>query len=115
LLNSGFLVIYTGAQPSLDGALAGVLLAQLSFSATAFPAAIASGGVVTATANPITPATAASTGTAGYFAVLASNGTTIVATGSVGTSGADLNLSTLSLQAGQTVSCSSFQISEPQS
>ena len=37
---------------------------------------------------------------------------TVVATGSVGTSGADLNLSTLSITAGQTVSCSSYLITE---
>lgn len=112
LLNSGFLQIFTGAQPALNGALTGTLLASLTFSATAFPAATASAGTVTATANAITSASAAATGTAGYFALLKSDGTTVVATGSVGTSGADLNLSTLSITAGQTVSCSSFLITE---
>jgi len=112
LLNSGFLSIYSGSQPALNGSLTGTLLAQLSFSATAFPSATASAGTVTATANAISPASAAATGTAGYFALLKSDNTTIVATGGVGTSGSDLNLSTLSIQAGQTVSCSSFLITE---
>jgi hypothetical protein len=114
LLNSGYLNIYTGAQPALDGALTGTLLASLTFSATAFPTATASGGTVTATANNIGNAIAANTGTAGYFALLESNGSTVVATGGVGLSASDLNLSTLSITAGQTVSCSSFLITESQ-
>lgn len=110
LCNSGFIKIYTGAQPALNGAVTGTLLASLTFSATAFPAATASGGTVTATANAITSGTAGNTGTAGYFALLKSDGTTIVATGSVGTSGADLNLNTLTITSGNTVSCSSFLV-----
>jgi hypothetical protein len=115
LLNSGFLNIYTGSQPALNGSITGTLLASLTFSATAFPSATASAGTVTATANSIGNAIAASTGTAGYFALLASNDSTVVATGSVGLSGADLNLSTLSITAGQTVSCSSFLITMAES
>ena len=109
-LNSGFLRIYTGSQPAVNGAITGTQLASLTFSATAFPAATASGGVVTATANSITSGTAGNTGTAGYFALLQSNGTTIVATGLCGTSGSDLNLNTLSITSGNTVACSSFLI-----
>ena len=112
LLNSGYLNIYTGSQPALNGSITGTLLASLTFSGTAFPGATANAGTVTATANAITSAIAAATGTAGYHALLKSDASTVVATGSVGTSGADLNLSTLSIQAGQTVSCSSYAISE---
>ena len=114
LLNSGTLQIYTGSQPALNGSLTGTLLATLTFSATAFPTATASAGTVTATANAITSGIAANTGTAGYFA-LVSSGSSTVATGSVGTSGADLNLSTLSINAGQTVSCSSFLVTMAES
>lgn len=114
LLNSGFLNIYTGGQPALDGSLTGTLLVSLTFGATAFATATASAGTVTATANPIGNGFAANTGTAGYFALLASNGSTVVATGGVGLSASDLNLSTLSILAGQTVSCSSFLITEAQ-
>ena len=105
-LNSGFIKIFTGAQPSLNGALTGTLLATMTFGATAFGAS--SGG--TATANAITSGTAAATGTAGYFALEKSDGTTVVMTGSVGTSGADLNLNTTSVVSGAPVSCSSFTI-----
>lgn len=114
LLNSGFLELYTGGQPALDGAVTGTLLVTLTFNATAFPTATASAGTVTASANAITSGTAVATGTAGYFALLKSDNSTVVATGSVGTSGADLNLSTLSIVSGAVVTCSSFTITQAQ-
>lgn len=114
LLNSGFLELYTGGQPALNGSLTGTLLATLTFGSTAFGASSASGGIVTATANAITSGTAGNTGTAGYFAILKTDNSTVVATGSVGTSGADLNLSTLSIVSGSVVSCSSFSITQSQ-
>lgn len=110
LLNSGFIKIYSGAQPALNAAASGTLLATLTFSATAFPTSVAAGGTVTATANAITSGTAGNTAAAGYFALVKSDNSTIVATGSVGTSGADLNLNTLSITSGNTVSCSSFLV-----
>ena len=112
LANSGSLRIYTGAQPALNGAITGTLLATLPMSATAFGTPTASAGTVTATANAITSASAGNTGTAGYFAILKSDASTIVLTGSVGTSGADLNLSSTSISSGATVSCSSFTITQ---
>ena len=105
LLNSGTLKIYSGSQPALDVALTGTLLVTLTFAATAF--GNSSSG--TATANAITAGTAVATGTAAYFALAESGGST-VATGVCGTSGADLNLSTTSIVSGATVSCSSFTI-----
>ena len=106
LLNGGTIKIYTGSQPSEDAAISGVtLLATLTFSATAFGSS-ASG---TATAAAITSGTAAATGTAGFFALCESGGT-VVGTGVCGTSGQDLNLSTLSIVSGATVSCSAFTI-----
>jgi hypothetical protein len=114
LLNNGYLNIYTGGQPALDGGISGTLLVSLAFGSTAFASATASGGVVTATANAIANGTAGSTGTAGYFALLKSDDATVVATGSVGTSGADLNLSTTSIVSGAVVSCSSFTITQAQ-
>jgi hypothetical protein len=106
LLNTGKMEILSGAQPAADAALTGTLLATLTFGATAFGAS--SGGV--ATANAITAGTAAATNTAGYHALLESNGTTVVATGSVGTSGADLNFNSLSISAGASVSCSAYTV-----
>lgn len=110
LLNSGFIKIYTGSQPSVNGAVTGTLLATLTFGATAFAASTASGGVVTATANSITSGTAGNSGTAGYHALVKSDNTTVVATGSVGTSSADLVMNTLTITNGNTVACSSYLI-----
>ena len=114
LVNNGFLNIYTGGQPALDGGISGTLLVSLAFSATAFGTATAVGGTVTATANAISNGTASNTGTAGYFSLMQSDNATVVATGSVGTSGADLNLSTLAIVSGAVVSCSSFTITQAQ-
>ena len=114
LLNSGFIKIYTGAQPAVDGALTGVLLATLTFGATAFATATASGSGGTMNANAISSGTAANTGTAGYFVLQESNGTTNVATGACGTSGQELNLNTTSISAGDTVSCSAFSVTMAQ-
>lgn len=114
LLNSGFLKIYTGAQPSVNGVVTGTLLVTLTFSATAFATATAAGGVVTATANAITSGTAVATGTAGYFALVKSDNTTVVGTGTVGTSGCDLNLTTTSITSGQSIPVTSFTITMPE-
>jgi hypothetical protein len=117
LLNGGFLEIWSGSQPGdANQALTGTKLAKLALSATFAPTAVASGStgsrVVTATANAITSSAALATGTAGYFALLKSDDATVVAMGSVGTSGADLNLNTLSLVSGGTVAVTAFTITQ---
>jgi hypothetical protein len=120
LLNSGKLEIYTGTQPTDANTALGAqtLLSTLTFGSTAFVSpAVASGSagskIVTATANTITSDTsAAATGTAAWFRAFKSDGTTVVMDGSVGTSGADLNLNTLSIVTGATVSCTSFTITQ---
>lgn len=114
LLNSGFVAVYTGAQPALDGVLTGTQLAEATFGATAFGSATAAAGTVTATANAITSGTIANTGTAGYVAFLKSDNTTVAATGSVGTSGADLNLNTLSFVSGASFAVTAGTITQPQ-
>ena len=114
LLNNGYLKIYTGSQPALDGSLTGTLLVTLTLNATAFGTPTASGGIVTAAANAITSGTAGNTGTAGYFALLKSDNSTVVLTGTVGTSSADLIAPSTSITSGATISCSAFQISQPQ-
>ena len=109
-LNSGFLRIYDGTQPATaDTAVSTqVLLAELTFSATAAPAT--SNGLITF--NAITSDSSANaTGTPTWFRAVQSNGTTVVMDGSVGASGANLNLS--GLTGGQiiiagTVAVSSF-------
>lgn len=105
--SSGLLSVYTGTQPTNpDTALSGnTLLASLALSSTF--AAGASGGVLTA--STITSATAANTGTATWATLTTSAGTRIVDM-SVGTSGADLNLSTTSIVSGASVAVSSLTI-----
>lgn len=114
LANGGFLDIRAGAQPALDGSITGTLLAHLPLSATAFANASAAAGTVSAAANTITTENAAATGTAGYWALMASNGTTVIMTGSVGTATADLVLNTLSLVSGSPVAVSSLTVSQVQ-
>ncbi len=102
LANNGFLRIYDGTQAvNADTAVgAQVLLAELTFGATAFGAA--SSGV--ATANAITQDSSANaTGTASWFRVLKTDGTTVLFDGSVGTSGANLNLNSVAISAGAAV------------
>ena len=113
LLNNGFIEVYTGSQPSVDGSLSGTLLATMTFGATAFANATASGSGGSAAANTITGGTAGNSGTAGYFALVTS-GSATVGTGSVGTSGADLNFNTLSIVSGAVVACTAFTVTQAQ-
>lgn len=105
VLNSGSLRIYDGTQPTdADTALgAQVLLAQLPLNATAFAAAAAGSKA----ANAIGSATAAATGTATWGSLVTSGGVRLFDF-SVGSSGANLNLNTVSIVINATVSCSSF-------
>jgi hypothetical protein len=85
-----------------------VLLGTLTMSATPFPAA-ATG---TMAANTITQDSAAdASGTAAFFRILNSAGSTTYAQGSVGTSGADLNLNTTAIVLGGPISVTSLTIS----
>lgn len=115
-LNSGFVRIYSGTEPATaNTALSGnTLLAELTFSATAFPAATASGSDRIITANAITQDSAADAdGTATFFRALSSNGTTVVYQGTVGTSGQQLNLTATNIVSGGVVSVSSLTITLP--
>jgi hypothetical protein len=119
LCNGGTLKIYSGAQPTDANTAVGaqVLLAILTLNATAFAASVASGSagskVVTATANTITGDTSAdATGTAAWFRVLKSDGTTVVFDGSVGVSGYDLNVATTAFVAGADIEITAFTITQ---
>lgn len=70
--------------------------------------------IVTAIANAITSAAAVATGTALYFAFMKADALTPVLMGSVGTSGCDLNLNSVSLASGNLVAVSSFTINQPE-
>lgn len=104
--NNGYLRIYSGAQPATPNtAASGTLLAELRFGATAFPAPSSQ----LLTANAITQDSSAdATGTAGYYRCLKSDGTTALADGEVGTSGANMNLNSVAISAGAIVSITSF-------
>lgn len=106
---SGSLIrIYSGSRPATGGT-ATTLLAELSWSSTM--ASAASSGVLTGSAVT-SDSSADSTGTASWFRHVKSDGTTHVADGNCGTSGSDLNLTTLSIVATQPVSISSYVYTE---
>ncbi len=113
-LNSGFLRIYDGTQPTdADTALgAQVLLAELTLNATAFAAASAG----SKTAGAITADSSANaTGTATWASLVKSGGvraTDTVMDMSVGTSGANLNLNSVAISSGATVSVSSLTVTQ---
>lgn len=64
----------------------------------------------TITLGSVTSGTAVASSTATFFRIVKSDGTTVVMDGSVGTSGADLNLNSTSISSGQTVAISSGTI-----
>lgn len=100
--------IYNGTRPATGGT-ATTLLAELTCNATFAPAA--SGGVLTL--NAVTQDSSAdATGTATWFRLVKSDGTTHVMDGNVGTSGSDLNINTTSLVAGAAVQVTSFTITD---
>lgn len=106
LLDSGKLKIYSSTVPATaDTALgAQVLLGTLPLSATSAPGA--SNGVLTF--NAITDDSSAdATGTATFYRLTKSDDT-VVAQGSVGTSGENLNLNSVAIQIGATISVTSF-------
>lgn len=108
---SAILRIYSGTRPATGGT-ATTLLAQLTCNATFAPAA--SGGVLTL--NAITQDSAAdNTGTATWFRLLKSDGTTHIMDGSVGEagSGADLIVDEADIVAGGTVSVTSAVFTAP--
>lgn len=101
--------IDAGGAGSLEFQTSGdVEVATLPFGATAFGAASAG----TATANAVTSDTSATGGTAAKFVVKSGAADTIFS-GAVATSGSDINLSSLSIGSGDTVSLSSLTYSAP--
>lgn len=113
-LDGGFIDIYSGSQPATADTVitSQVKLASLALNATSAPAA--SGGV--ATFNAISSDTAAdATGTAAWFRAYRANHTTAVYDGSVGTSGANLNLNSVAIVLNGTVGVSAFTYTQAKS
>ena len=107
---SALLRIYDGTRPATGGT-ATTLLAQLTCNATAFAAA-ASSGVLTLNAIA-SSLSAAATGTATWFRIVKSDGTTHVLDGAVSTIAAgtgDMQLDSTSIVLGGTVAISTATI-----
>lgn len=99
--------IYAGSQPANANTAitTQTLLVPLVISGTF---GTDSNGTITLSA--VTNGTAVATGTASFFRIVKSDGTTVVMDGSVATSGADMNLNNTSIASGQTVSISAGTI-----
>lgn len=109
---SALIRIYSGTPPaSVAAALGGnTLLAELVANATFAPSA--SNGVLTL--NSIAnDAAADATGTATFFRIYRSDGSTCVLQGTVGTSEADLTVATTSFVANAVISIATFTITAP--
>jgi hypothetical protein len=114
LANTGYLRIYTGTKPATpETAASGTLLAELRMNATAFGAAV--NGVITAGAIT-SDSSADNTGTAGWFRILKSDGTTALWDGDVTATGGggDLTFGTVAFTSGGVVSITSLTITAPQ-
>ena len=108
--------IYAGTPPAdADAALSSnTQLAELVCAASPFSGFSDTGTAARATFDTITPDSSAdATGTATFFRILNSAGTTVKAQGSADTATADLILNTTAITAGSTVSISSATIDLP--
>jgi len=131
VLMDGVLRIYTGSQPSSpDSAVSGTLLLEISVSAGAFVAGAfdnglefgdAASGIISKAASETWQDAGLAAGTAGWFRFVgnatdagAASTTLPRIDGSVGTSGADLNMSSTSIVAGSTYTIDSFQLTLPE-
>jgi hypothetical protein len=114
----GSIKLYTegsGVPADVDTALSDqTLLATLPLAATAFGNAADNTGKATATAAAITSDSSADNpGTAAFFRACDAAGTAVIQ-GTVGTSGADLNMNSVAISSGATVSISSWTFSVPE-
>jgi len=113
------LTIYDGTMPTnLDTALSGnTILAELTMSDPAFGAAADAAPGATATANSITDDSAANaTGTASFFRIHDSNSLGCLQGSATATGGGGiLELNTISLVVGATVSITSLTVTVPES
>jgi hypothetical protein len=116
LANGGTLSVYSGAMPATpETAATGTKLATWTFSGTAFGTITGpSGGNVESTASFVSgTVTPSANGTAGYARSVKSDGTTVIGDYSVGTSGADLNLTTTTFSTSVPATISSFKHKMP--
>lgn len=108
-IGSGYLKVYTGTSPGPNSGATGTLLTTFDLPSAA--SNTVSSGVITLAA--ISNSTAVGQGTAGYFRILKSDNSTVVADGDVNTAGATFNLNSLSITTSQTVSITAASITVP--
>lgn len=109
LLDGGTLEIRSGTKPATTATTAaGTLLVTVTLGTPSFGAASTRSATITDPAG----ATASATGTAGWFRAKTSGGTAVI-DGTVGTSGADLNLSKTAIVAGGSVDITGGTLSLP--
>lgn len=120
---AGFLKLYSGSAPAdADAAATGTLLCTISIASGGtginFDTSAASGVLAKAPAETWSGVNAA-TGTAGYFRHVAVGDTAALSTtqariqGTVGTVGADLNLTSVSLTSGATQTIDFYTVAAP--
>lgn len=110
---SAKVIIYGGTVPAnVAAAASATVLATFSLDSDWMAAA---GTPVAGRKDFITPktTTATATGTATHFRITMANGTTAHVQGTIGTSGADLNLDNTSIANGQSIQITSWQITAP--
>lgn len=113
LLAAGKIHLYDGAQPSNPDVAKGAVNDYCSASPITLstPAGTVSNGVITF--GTVTSGVCSYTGTPTWFRIYASDGTTAIADGTVGTSGCDLNMNNLSFVSGNSIVISSWTITIP--
>jgi hypothetical protein len=108
---SALIKMYSGTIPTNVGTALGaqVLLATLPCSVTFAPASAS--GVLTL--NAISNDTSADAAGTGSFFQITTSGGTAIGQGTLGTSGADINLATVTFSIGLVVSVTSFTYTQP--
>lgn len=105
---SAVLKIYTGAVPAnVAAARTGTVLATVNLPSD-WMAAASSG--TKAKSGTWQDTSADNSGTAGYFTIFASDGTTAHIQGTCGLTGADMNMDSVTFTAGQQFTITTFQI-----
>ena len=93
--------LYDGSQPANANT---AIVAQTLLVSLTIAGGFGTDSNGTITLGAVTSGTAVASGTASFFRIVKSDGTTVVMDGSVGTSGSDLNLNTTTVASAQTVS-----------
>lgn len=108
---SAVLKIYSGSAPAnVAAARTGTVLATITLPSDWMAAASTSGSATKAKSGTWQDASADANGTAGYFTIFASDGTTAHIQGTVGTSGTDMIVDSTNFTAGQSFTVNTFTI-----